>query len=156
MMTPAFGGSVMATCRIVWLSVMVVLGAAISPCPANPGEPLHVGVSETDITPPQGFLIAGYYHERRATGRLDPLKAKAIVFRSGKEQAALVVCDLTGIAVDLSTEIRRRASTKTGIPINHISSRLRIRTLPPTTAATSTSIWAARPGRRINLGTRSS
>jgi neutral ceramidase len=84
------------------------------------GEPVRVGVAETDITPPHGFLIAGYYHERRATGTIDPLKAKAIVFSSGKEQAALVVCDLTGIAVDLSTEVRRRASAKTGIPVNHI------------------------------------
>ena len=106
----------MATYRSVWLSIMVVLAAAKSPYLANAGEPLHVGVAETDITPPQGFLIAGYYHERRATGTLDPLKAKAIVFRAGKELAALVLCDLTGIAVDLSTEVRRRASAKTGIP----------------------------------------
>src|SRR5262245_3647044 len=84
------------------------------------GEALQVGVAESDITPPEGFLIAGYYHERRATGTLDPLKAKAIVLRAGKEQAALVVCDLTGIAIDLSTEVRRRASDKTGIPANHI------------------------------------
>ena len=98
--------------------IALVLWLTVAPVVA--GQPLHVGVAETDITPPQGFLIAGYYHERRATGTLDPLKAKAIVFRSGKEQAALVVCDLTGIAVDLSTAVRRRASTKTGIPANHI------------------------------------
>jgi neutral ceramidase len=83
-------------------------------------QPLQVGIAETDITAPQGFLIAGYYHERRATGTLDALKTKAIVLRSGKEQAALVVCDLTGIAMDLSAEVRRRASAKTGIPIHHI------------------------------------
>src|SRR5688572_15508263 len=83
-------------------------------------EPLQVGVAETDITPPQGFLMAGYYHERRATGAIDPLKAKAVVFRSAKQQAAIVVCDLTGIAVDLSAEVRRRASAKTGIPEGHI------------------------------------
>src|SRR5687767_13154585 len=64
--------------------------------------------------------MCGYYHERQATGTIDPLKAKAMVFRSGKQQAAIVVCDLTGIAVDLSTEVRRRASAKTGIPVGHI------------------------------------
>jgi neutral ceramidase len=83
-------------------------------------EPIRVGVAEADITPPQGFLMAGYYHERRAMGIHDPLKAKAIVFRGGKEQAAIVVCDLTGIAVDLSTEVRRRAAAKTGIPVSHV------------------------------------
>ena len=73
-------------------------------------EALRVGVAEADITPPMGFPIAGYYHERKATGTRDALKAKAIVFRGPKEQAALVVCDLTGIAADLSFEVRRRAS----------------------------------------------
>jgi neutral ceramidase len=83
-------------------------------------EALRVGVAEVDITPPVGFLIAGYYHERKATGTRDSLKAKAIVFQGPKEQAALVVCDLTGIATDLSIEVRRRASAKTGIPAKHI------------------------------------
>jgi neutral ceramidase len=83
-------------------------------------ESLRVGVAEVDITPPMGFLMAGYYHERKATGTRDALQAKAIVFRGPKEQAALVVCDLTGIAADLSFEVRRRASAKTGIPEKHI------------------------------------
>ena len=73
-----------------------------------------------EITPPKGFPMAGYYHERLATGTKDPLKARAIVFRSGKEQAALVVCDLCGISVDLTTEVRRQASARTKIPERHI------------------------------------
>lgn len=82
--------------------------------------PLRIGVAEADITPPEGFPMAGYYHERLATGTHDPLKARAIVFRDDQETAALVVCDLTGIAVDLSTEVRRRASERTGIPPGRI------------------------------------
>jgi hypothetical protein len=35
-------------------------------------------------------------------------------------QAAIVACDLTGIAVDLSSEIRRRAAEKSGIPAENI------------------------------------
>jgi hypothetical protein len=83
-------------------------------------EPLQVGVAEADITPPTGFPIAGYYHERLATGTRDPLKAKAVVFRHGQTQAAWVVADLTGIARDLCVEVRRRAAEKTGIPAEHI------------------------------------
>jgi hypothetical protein len=105
----------MGRCVIILVSVRLALAAV-----AHAGEPLQVGVAEADITPPQGFLMAGYYHERQATGTIDPLRAKAIALRSGKQQAAIVVCDLTGIAVDLSTEVRRRASAKTGIPANHI------------------------------------
>jgi len=83
-------------------------------------EPIRIGVAEADITPPEGFLMAGYYHERRATGTHDPLKAKAIVFRGGDEQAAIVVCDLTGVSNDLSAEVRRRAAEQTGIPAANI------------------------------------
>ena len=59
-------------------------------------EPLKVGLAETDITPPVGFPMAGYFHERLAEGQMDPLKAKCIVFRTEQQQAALVVCDLIG------------------------------------------------------------
>lgn len=82
--------------------------------------PLTVGMAETDITPPEGFPIAGYYHERLATGSIDPLKAKAIVFRQGSTSAALVVCDLGAIAVDLSHLVRQQAAERTGIPAKNI------------------------------------
>jgi len=83
-------------------------------------ENLRVGVAEEEITPPVGFPMAGYYFERLAEGAVDPLKAKAIVFRSGQTQSALVVCDLIGLATDLSQTIRKRASEKTGIPVSNI------------------------------------
>ena len=81
---------------------------------------IQVGVAEVDITPPVGFPMAGYYHERLAEGTIDPLKAKAVVFREGDTAAVLVVCDLIGIATDLSKEVRRIASEKTGIPAENI------------------------------------
>jgi neutral ceramidase len=100
-------------CAILVLSL-------VEPGIVDAGEPLRVGVAEADITPPVGFPMAGYYHERLAEGALDPLKAKAIVFRSAKSEAAFVVCDLIGIATDLSREVRRRASEQTGIPAANI------------------------------------
>lgn len=90
-----------------------------SPLPAA-DETLRIGMAETDITPPMNFPMAGYYHERLSTATHDPLLAKAIVFRSGDDQAALVVCDLIGIAVDLTTEARKRVSQKLGIPAEHV------------------------------------
>lgn len=81
---------------------------------------LQVGIAEADITPPVGFPMAGYYHERLSEGASDPLKAKAMVFRDAHGEAALVVCDLIGIATDLSQTIRKRASERTGIPASNI------------------------------------
>ncbi len=86
----------------------------------NAADSLRVGIATTDFTPPVGFPMAGYYHERLADGELDPLRAKAIVFREGQTSAAIVVCDLSGIATDLSREVRQRASAKTGIPAANI------------------------------------
>ncbi|MBM3998375.1 MAG: hypothetical protein FJ297_02335 [Planctomycetes bacterium] len=80
-----------------------------------------MGFAERDITPPEGFPVAGYYHERRATGTHDPLKAKAIVFHQGETRAAWVVCDLTGISIDLSSAVREDASRATGIPWEQIT-----------------------------------
>ena len=93
-----------------WLVVTVARG----------DSELQVGMAETDLTPPTGFPIAGYYHERLATGTLDPLKAKAIVFRDGETRAALVVCDLGAIAADLSHEVRGKAAERTGIPVENM------------------------------------
>jgi hypothetical protein len=68
---------------------------------------LQVGLAEVDITPPLGFPMAGYYHERLAEGTIDPLKAKAIVFRDGDTAAALVACDLIGVMNDPSWDRAR-------------------------------------------------
>ncbi len=83
-------------------------------------EALRIGVAEADITPPAGFPMAGYYHERLADGSLSPLKAKAIVFQDSESAAALVVCDLVAVNTDLSREIRRRVEEATGIPASHV------------------------------------
>src|SRR5437879_2837477 len=92
---------------------------------------LKVGVAETDITPHVGSPMAGYYHERLAEGTIDPLKAKAIVFRGSREQAAWVVCDIIGISADLSKEIRKRVNEKTGIPVaNMVVSATHTHTAP--------------------------
>ncbi len=102
--------------RFVVLAASLVFGISTGLA----ADSLRVGIAQADITPPVGFPIAGYYHERLADGTIDPLKAKAIVFRDANTEAALVVCDLIGIATDLSQAVRQRASEKTGIPATNI------------------------------------
>src|SRR5690242_21908470 len=84
------------------------------------GAHLQIGAAETDITPPIGFRMAGYFSERLATGTHDPLKAKALVLNDGKEQIALVFCDLIGMSLNVSTNARAKASQLTGIPVSNI------------------------------------
>jgi neutral ceramidase len=81
---------------------------------------LVAGIAVTDITPPIGYRMSGYFNERLSTDMLNPLHAKAIVLRQGKESAALVFCDIIGISLDVSSRARAQASKKTGIPIENI------------------------------------
>jgi neutral ceramidase len=100
------------------LRVIVCIACLVLPITAQ--AETRVGIAEADITPPQGFPIAGYYYERLAVGVHNALKAKAVVFVGDTEQAAIVVCDLTGISADLTVEVRRRAAEKTGISAANI------------------------------------
>src|SRR3954454_20801106 len=76
---------------------------------------LEAGVASVDITPPKGYRMAGYYAERRKTGTHDPLQAKAVFFRQGDQQVALVFCDLIGIPPEVSRQARERAGRQAGM-----------------------------------------
>ncbi len=77
---------------------------------------LQAGVAAIDITPSVGDV----HYRGASTGVLDPLMAKAIVFRQDKQQAALVLCDVIGISFDQSDAVRKLAAQKTGIPYKNI------------------------------------
>jgi neutral ceramidase len=81
---------------------------------------LTAGVAITDITPPVGYRMSGYFHERLSTGTSNPLLAKAVVLRQGGESAALVCCDIIGLSPDVSSRARKLASNETGIPAENI------------------------------------
>jgi neutral ceramidase len=99
--------------------VFVLLLAGCATAPAEAPE-LLVGIAEADLTPTVPYGLSGYYHERKSTEVRDRLHAKAIVFRQGPEQAALVMCDLSAISPDLTAEVRKRAAAATGIPAEHL------------------------------------
>ena len=103
-----------------WFRSALIVWLATFACPPFARAETRVGVAETEITPPHGFPMAGYYFERLAAGTHDPLKAKAIALIGDADQAAIVVCDLTGVGADLTAEVRRRAVLRTGIPAANI------------------------------------
>ncbi len=96
---------------LTWLAV----------CPCAGADEFLAGTAVVEITPPRGYRMSGYFMERLNTGVRDPLKAKALVFRQGKAQAALVFCDLIGIGPGLSRSARIAAAGKTGIPFENIA-----------------------------------
>ena len=124
---PRAAGRFLATLAVVLALGPIVNRAAVNRAVAQEQvaaekstESPRIGLADVDITPPQGYPMAGYYHERLAMGRRDPLKAKAIVFRGSSTSAAWVACDLIGIARDLCLAVRREASLRTGIPAEQI------------------------------------
>ena len=54
---------------------------------------LRAGVGKTDITPPLGTPLRGYYYERLASNVHDPLFARALVIKDGKNTLVLVIVD---------------------------------------------------------------
>ena len=81
---------------------------------------LTAGLAVTDITPPVGYRMSGYFRERLSTGTSNPLCAKAIVLRQGSESAALVFCDIIGLSLDVSSRVRRQVAKQSGIPAANI------------------------------------
>jgi hypothetical protein len=73
----------------------------------NEDQPFEMGFGKVDISGKDAFI-------------LDPLHVKAIVFRQGKEQVALVECDLSIVDDSISIPARKEASAKTGIPYENI------------------------------------
>ncbi|UCF17006.1 MAG: sugar phosphate isomerase/epimerase, partial [Phycisphaerales bacterium] len=95
-------------------------GPALQEAPVATTGDLTAGVAVTDITPPVGYRMSGYFRERLSTGTSNPLSAKAIVLRQSSERAALVFCDIIGLSLDVSSRARRQAAEKTGIPAANI------------------------------------
>src|ERR1700753_1036340 len=102
------------------LAAVTLIALAASPL-ARAVEPLEAGIAFVEITPPTPFRMSGYFYERLSTGTKDPLYARAIVFRQGKETAAFVFCDLVGVTREISGPARERASHDSGIRVVHLA-----------------------------------
>ena len=102
--------------KTVLYCAAILVGCCFAAADAADGEVLKVGAAAVEITPAVGDV----HYRGASTGVLDPLWAKAVVFRQGDRQAALVFCDVIGVSFDQSDAVRKLASEKTGIPREHI------------------------------------
>src|SRR5262249_15066400 len=108
----------MKTVQIILFGVIIAILVAPT---VRAADELQAGVAFVDITAPIPFRMHGYFYERLSTGVKDPLYARAIVLKQGKEMAAFVFCDLVGIPYAETAPARKKASEATGIPVDHIA-----------------------------------
>jgi neutral ceramidase len=74
-----------------------------------------VGTADVDITPDLGASLAGYFHDRHASGIYDPLYAKALVAGNDNDAVAIVALDLIGLRRAEVEKMRQRAHELCGI-----------------------------------------
>ena len=75
-----------------------------------------VGFSVTNINPPLGIGVAGYYVPRFAKGFLSDMEVRCLALSDGNEKAAMISCDLCYIETAQSLEYRNAIEKATGIP----------------------------------------
>lgn len=82
---------------------------------------LYCGVAEKNITPETGMSIPGYFSDRKNTGVLDELYAKALVFENDGAACAVVVCDTINLERQDVLRIRMGIAEKLPIRAENIT-----------------------------------
>jgi Neutral/alkaline non-lysosomal ceramidase, N-terminal len=91
--------------RLAWI---LAFGAGLS---GQGSQAVEVGFGKADITPDvkaKPVWIAGYGHNRQATGVHDPLYARAVVLKDGPRKVALVSVDLVGFMYPNTKSVRKQ------------------------------------------------
>jgi neutral ceramidase len=81
---------------------------------------IKVGTGKTDITPPLGVPLEGYYVDRFATHIHDPLYARAMVIDDGNTYLVLVIVDVIDVAPTAFPAARTRIQKEFNIPESNI------------------------------------
>ena len=73
---------------------------------------LSVGFAEADVTPKldpkKPVFVAGFGHNRKATGVHDPIVARTVVLSDGKQKIALVSVDVVGLFHAVAESVRKQ------------------------------------------------
>ena len=89
---------------------MLVLSGAVSAFAAE----LKVGFARTDITPPLGVSMPGYYQVRHAKSILDPLQINCVAFSDGAKSAFLMQVDTVSLSSWVAERMRDAIIAATG------------------------------------------
>ena len=78
---------------------------------------MRVAFYESEITPPLGGLMWGYYSQRFSQDVFDRLYARATVIEDGGNYAAFVVIDTCVVPPELHEAVTKRVYEYTGIKL---------------------------------------
>ncbi len=82
---------------------------------------LKTGYARTDITPPLGLPIDGYYKDRFVEGVLDPLEVCCIAIECDRKKVLIISIDSCGVNVtEQFTGYRENIAKETGVPFENI------------------------------------
>ena len=73
------------------------------------------GFARTDITPPLGVYMPGYYQARHAKSILDPLSINCVAFNDGKKTALIMQVDTEGLSDATADGMRDAIVKATGV-----------------------------------------
>ena len=94
-------------------TMLFLLTAAVS-VSATAAE-FMAGYAKTDITPPLGVFMPGYYKERFAKEILDPLEAVCVAFSDGKTRAVVMQLDTEAVSDYVADGMRDAVVKATGL-----------------------------------------
>lgn len=103
--------------RIFKLSVALIFLCCLSTVSV---AQMRAGIGKTDITPPLGTPMAGYFYERLSTNVHDPLYAKALVLESGEQKMVLVTVDNVAISSECTDNARAKIREELNISLANI------------------------------------
>ncbi|MFQ6097503.1 MAG: hypothetical protein ACE5O2_07205 [Armatimonadota bacterium] len=80
---------------------------------------LKAGAGMTDITPPLGTSLAGYFQDRKATDVHDNTHCRALVLDNGDARVAIACCDLIAAQRKYVDRAKQTIAERSGIPPDH-------------------------------------
>jgi hypothetical protein len=93
-------------------------GGAQSGVPSSntPARVFRAGAAASNITPPLGISINGYFNDRTAKGIHDELHARCLVLDDVYTRVAIVVCDSCMIPREVMDAAKQMIQQRVGIP----------------------------------------
>jgi neutral ceramidase len=114
--------------------------------PSQKNRGLRAGAAASNITPPLGVSINGYFNDRTAAYIHDELHARCLVLDDGQTRLAIVVCDSCMIPRETLDAAKRRIQQKSGLAADHIL----ISSTHTHTAPTSAAVFQSEPNKEYS------